>query len=723
MEQAHHLAFGPFRLDVQQSRLWRGDQLIVLRPRSLAVLRYLLEHPGHLVTKAELRQHVWAGTHVTDTVLRVCVGEIRAALDDAAAAPRYLETVERQGYRFHLAADRDALPSMRAGAVVGRQRDVAMLEEWFQDAAQGHRRLGFVSGEAGIGKTTLIDFWLAGLAAGSAVRIGWGQCSEHYGEGEPYLPLFEALGQLSGGTEGAAVTAVLRRCAPLWLAQLPGLVSELELERLQRQVQGVTQARMLRELAQALEVLTTDRPLVLVLEDLQWSDLSTVEFLTYMAQRREPARLLVLGTYRPAEAVIQAPPLRRAVRELCGRGQAVDLRLELLAAEAVAAYVAGRLGGPVAAPLAAFVHARTDGNALFMVNILEHLVQQGLVVRRAGEWTLRAGAEAIATSLPEGAQQLIMRRFDDLPPEAQRVLEAASVVGEAFAVAAVATGAQCSVEAVEALCEALAAQQHFLEDAGLAMWPDGTSSGSYRFQHALYPQVLYERLGTARRAGLHRRIGARLEAGYGTQAEEIAGHLAVHFERGGELERAVDYWRQAGANAARRHAFPDAIAALRKGLALLVTLPERSERTQREFVLQFALAELLSAVRGLTAPEVGEAYTRAYALCQHVGETSWRFEVLWGLTLFHCIDAQLGPASRFSQELFDLAQCQHDAVLLQKGYYALGIYAFAQGHFGAARAHLEEGIRLCNAPPSSPPIFHGVYDQRVRVLCYLVQVL
>ena len=161
------------------------------------------------------------------------------------------------------------------------------------------------------------------------------------------MPLFEALGQLSCGADGAAVTAVLRHYAPMWLAQLPGLVSEMELERLQRQVQGVTQARMLRELAQALEVLTTDRPLVLVLEDLHWSDLPTVEFLTYLAQRREPARLLVLGTYRPVEAVVRSHPLRRAVQELCGRGQAVDLRLELLSAEAVAAYVAGRLGGPV----------------------------------------------------------------------------------------------------------------------------------------------------------------------------------------------------------------------------------------------------------------------------------------------------------------------------------------------------------------------------------------
>jgi predicted ATPase len=302
-------------------------------------------------------------------------------------------------------------------------------------------------------------------------------------------------------------------------------------------------------------------------------------------------------------------------------------------------------------------------------------------------------------------------------------MEAASVVGEAFTVAAVAAGAQYPVEAVEAVCEALAAQQRFLDDTGLTRWPDGTSSGRYRFQHALYPQVLYERLGTARRARLHRRIAARLEAGYGIQAEEIAAQLAVHFERGGELERAVDYWRQAGANAARRHAFPDAIAALRKGLALLETLPEHSERTQHELVLLLTLGDLLSAVRGLTVPEAGEAYTRAYALCQHVGETSWRFEVLWGLTLFHCVGAQLGPASRFSQELFDLAQRQHDAVLLQKGHCALGMGAFARGNFGAARAHLEAGIRLCHAPPPSSPLFHGVYDQSMRALCYLAQVL
>jgi len=228
----------------------------------------------------------------------------------------------------------------------------------------------------------------------------------------------------------------------MWLVQLPGLVSDAELERVQRQAQGATQARMIRELAEALDVLTADTPLVLMFEDLHWSDSTTVELLDYLAQRREPARLFVLGTYRPVETVLQAHPLRGLVQELCGRGQAVDLRLEFLPAEDVSAYVAGRLGGPAAAPLAAFIYERTSGNALFMVNMVEYLVGQGGVVRRAGEWMLREGVEAQGNSIPDGLRQLLARRIEALLPETRRVLEVASVVGREFAVAAVAAGAQ-----------------------------------------------------------------------------------------------------------------------------------------------------------------------------------------------------------------------------------------------------------------------------------------
>src|SRR5215471_14288429 len=131
MEPEHHLAFGPFRLDSPQGGLWQGDQAIALRSQSLALLRYLVEHPGRLVTKAELRQHVWPGTHVTDTVLRVSVHEIRQALGDVATAPRYLETVGRQGYRFLLGDAREAPPLRTTGPLVGRRDEVEAVAQWF----------------------------------------------------------------------------------------------------------------------------------------------------------------------------------------------------------------------------------------------------------------------------------------------------------------------------------------------------------------------------------------------------------------------------------------------------------------------------------------------------------------------------------------------------------------------------------------------------------------
>ena len=364
-------------------------------------------------------------------------------------------------------------------------------------------------------------------------------------------------------------------------------------------------------------MLTADRVLVLVLEDLQWSDPSTVEALAYLAQRREPARLLVLGTYRPVEVLLRGHPLRGMVQELCGRGQGRERRLEFLSAAEVAAYVAGRLGGPVADPLTAYIYARTDGNALFMVNIVEHLVQQGGVVRQAGQWTLQEGTEAQVEGVPEGLRELLLRRIEALAPEARRVLEAASVVGEAFAVAAVAAGVQGAIEDVEAVCDGLATQRHFLDDTGWTVWPDGTRGGCYRFQHALYRQVLYERLGTMRCVQLHGRIGARLEGGYGAQAGEIAPQLAVHFERAGAVQRAVHYWQQTGEMARWRHAYPEALTALRKGLTLLATLPESPTRMQDELTLLLSLGELLIAAKGLAAPEVGDVYGQAQRLCDH----------------------------------------------------------------------------------------------------------
>jgi predicted ATPase len=723
MKPEAHLTFGPFRLDVAQGQLWRGEQVLTLRRRSMAMLCYLAEHPGRLVTKAELRQRVWAETHVTDTVLRVCVREIRAVLGDAADMPHYLATVGRQGYRFLVGDDREVAPPLLAGPLVGRQGEVDTLASRFQRAAQGTRQVVWVSGEAGVGKTTVVEQWLACLANERGVRIARGQCVEHYGEGEPYLPLLEALGQLSRGPDHRPVLDAVRRYAPMWLIQWPGLLPETELQRLQHQLQGATSARMLRELAEALDMLTAETPLVLVLEDLHWSDRPTVDCLNYLAQRRVPARLLVLGTYRPLEAAIQVHPLRHIVRELCGRGYAVEMRLELLTSEDVTAYMTGRLGGAVSTRLAAFVYERTEGHALFLVNIVEHLVGQGVVVRREGQWTLLDGAEAKMASLPEGLRQLLVRRLEDLPSEERRVLEAASVAGEQFTVAAVAAGAQYPVEDVEAQCEVLAAQGRFLDDIGLGEWPNGASSGRYRFTHALYRQVLYEGLGTVRRRQLHQRIGMGLEAGYGLQAREIAAELAVHFERGGEISRAVHYWQHVGDNAVRRNVHSEAIAALRKALALLATLPQSPERFQGDLALQLALGELLRSTKGVGSPDVGDVYTRAYTLCQQVGETPQLARILWGLSQFHMTQGRVATAGELAQQLIDLVQRQPATGFLVEGHFVMGTIASHRGELLAARAHLERSWRLSDTVPSPAATLRGGFVRGVTPRTSLARVL
>jgi predicted ATPase len=308
----------------------------------------------------------------------------------------------------------------------------------------------------------------------------------------------------------------------------------------------------------------------------------------------------------------------------------------------------------------------------------------------------------------------MMRRIEALPPEVRRVLEAASVGGEEFTVAAAAAGAQYPVEDVEAWCEGLTAQRHFLDETGLAGWPDGTSSGHYRFLHVLYRQVLYEQVAMQRRAQLHRRIGSRLEAGYGAQARDIAAQLAVHFERGGEISRAVYYWQQAGDNAARRNAYPEALAHLTRGLGLLATLPDSPERARHELTLQLLLGGMLIVGKGMTLPEVGHAYTRAQALCQQVGEPVQHCQALWGLVQFYRARAQLHTASELGQQLLDLSRRQADPVHTLEAHRLLGVIAFYRGDLRTSQAHLEHSLRLSDVGHFPTPLFFGEHDPRLR---------
>ena len=200
------------------------------------------------------------------------------------------------------------------------------------------------------------------------------------------------------------------------------------------------------------------------------------------------------------------------------------------------------------AELAALLYQQTEGNALFLVNLLEHLVEQGAVKQEGAQWTLQPTLRA-GPALPDALQLLITKRLEQLDRDAQHVLEVAGVAGDVFAATTVAAGLDVPVAQVEALCETLGQQHDFLEYMGLDEWPDGTFSGCYRFQHTLYRQVLAERLGALQRMQAHRRMGERLAPGYGPQAPTITTQLARHFLQGCAPHRAVPYLHKAGVQA------------------------------------------------------------------------------------------------------------------------------------------------------------------------------
>ncbi len=712
MNQEHSLTFGPFRLETTSGCLWHQDAEVPLRPRSLAMLRYLAERPGRLVTKAEVIQQIWAGTHVSDDVLRASVRDIRRALGDDAAAPQYLETVGRQGYRF-LQGGVD-IPLQAVGPVVGRQGEVDRLQDRFGKAVSGERQFVLLSGEPGIGKTTVVNLFLDRIAEQDGVRVAHGQCIVHYGEGEAYQPMLEALGRLAREPGGPEVLSVLQRYAPMWLVQLPALVNSVELERLQRQVQGATQARMMRELCEALEALTTETPLILVFEDLHWSDVSTVELLGAIAQRRESARLFVLGTYRPVDATVHAHALRHVVQELRGRGQCEELAMELLSPEDVTAYVTGRLGGPVSATLNRLISWRSEGNPLFVVNLIDHLLQQKALIQPDDQWVVNPERQELVATIPEGLRPLIMRRLEALSSEVYRALEVASVAGIEYDTAAVAAALQQDVDDVEAVYESLATKGHFIEGRELSEWPDGTLSGRYRFQHALYHQVLYEQVGSARRAQVHLRLGNRLEAGYEDRAHEIAVELAIHFEQGRDVRRAVQYLQAAGNSAQKRSAHVEAIGHFTTGLELLHVLPDATERWQHELTLQLSLGGALHITKGQAAPELEHAYRRARALCEQLGNTPQLFPVLFGLFRFYDGRAQLQTARALGEQLLAVARQTQDPRFLMMAHFVLGRTHVILGGFAVARTHLEESLAHFDSEQDYVPVA-GITNQDPRV--------
>jgi DNA-binding winged helix-turn-helix (wHTH) protein/predicted ATPase len=710
----------PMWLDLANECLWCGDQARALRPKTFALLRYLVAHSGQLLTKATLLEALWPEAMVSEVVLSVCIRELRQVLGDDARAPRFIETVYRRGFHFmgHLPTVRPSAPYTASPAppllLAGRERELDALHRALATALTGVRQLLFVTGEAGLGKTTLVDAFLTALEAYGPLWIGRGQCLEHYGAGEAYLPVLEALGRVCRGPGGKEVVTLLGQQAPTWLVQMPGLVRAADLETLQRRLAGATRDRMLRELAEALELLTARQPLLLVLEDLHWSDASTLDAIAVLARRREPARLLLLGTYRLPDVLQRGHPLHTVHHELQRHGQCTELPLPLLPETAVTAYLTTRFpDARLPAGLARLVHQRTEGNPLFMVTVVEDWVRRGWLVPADGGWTLRVERAAVASTVPESLRQMLEQQLERLSPMDQRVLEVGSVAGATFSAAAVAAGLAHEVVDVEDWCAGLARRRQWLEACGEQVWPDGTVAGGYRFLHALYQEVAYQRLPAARRVQLHGRIGEREEAGYGPQVRERAAVLAMHFVRGRDSHRAVRYLQYAGENALLRSAYVEAVQHFLTGLEVLTALPD----------MQLTLGHALRITRGHAAPDVERAYTRARELCHQMGDTPQLYTVLRGLASFYMNRGELQTARECEEQALILAQRQHDPARLMSAYVGLGNILYDLGEFASARVHLAYGLPRAGPQQDRAWTFRAGQDPRVLAFGYTAHTL
>jgi DNA-binding winged helix-turn-helix (wHTH) protein len=615
--------FETFRLDTVNHSLWRGEERMSLAPKAFDVLRYLVEHADRLVSQDEILEALWPETYVNPEVVKKYVLGIRKVLGDQPNKPAFVATFPRRGYQF-IASVRDETPSSLPGftgdgikTIVGRESALAQLQDALNKALQGHRQIVFITGEAGVGKTALLDAFQQTAACSANICIARGQCVEGFGGKEAYYPILEAFGHALRDSGRDPIVQVFSKQAPTWLAQFPSVVTAEQRPALEKEIIGATRARMVREICEALETLTAQNALILCLEDLHWVDPSTLDFISALARRRGPAKLLLLGTFRPAEVIISQSPLKTLKQDLIVHSLSHEVALERLEESNVAEYLAVEfVEAAFPAGFANVIYRHSGGNPLFMVTVLQDMVKKGFVAHSGGSWNLTVPLENLDSSVPETLQQLIEAQFQQLSAVEQRILRAASVAGERFSVWAITTAVELEAGSIEDACQGLAERQQFIQATGIHGLASGEFSAHYEFRHSLYREVLYRRLSEVNRSKLHRLMAERLETLCAPCEQEMATELSLHFEEGRDYEQAVRYLILAAENAARRFAYGDSIEILRHALELVAKLGPRL-RIELEIRILELIGDAYFALGAL--PESAQAYGAAATRAEGAG--------------------------------------------------------------------------------------------------------
>ncbi len=603
-----------------------------------------------------------------DARLRPTAAEVERGLEALAAAPARAPPAERP--------------------TVGRRAEREALRAAWADAEGGRGCVLCVSGQPGIGKTALVEDFLRELRAeGRPCLAARGRCSERLAAAEAYLPVLEALEVLLGGPDGPSVARVMQAVAPTWYARASHAATTGE-------APAASQPALLREFCGFVRDASRFAPVVLFLEDVHWADLSTLDLLAHFGRQCGAARVLVVLTYRPTEVLLGPHPFLRVKLELQAQGACRELALGLLSRDDVAAYLDLAFPGHAFLPdFAAAVHARTEGNPLFMADLLAYLRHRGVIAEVAGRWVLARPLPELWPELPESARGMIQRKLDLLSDHDRRLLAAAAVQGHAFDAVAVAGAVGRDPAEVEERLQALDRAHGLVRLVREYDLPDRVPTQRYRFVHVLYQQALYHDLPPTRRAALSTALARALDA-HQAGASAAAAELACLYESGRDYPQAARQCHLAARNAAAVFAHHEAVELARRGLRLLEALPPSAERDALELPLRVALGMQLQVTEGFASAEVEGVYARARELCGRDALSPTLFPVLWGLWLFHKVRSELARAGAMADALHALAERLADPALAVQAQQALTVTALCRGEPAAAVRHMGQAVAL-----------------------------
>ncbi len=673
-------------LDTSTQELVRDGVTVHAEPQVLAVLEYLAANRGRVVTKVELLDEVWGDRFVSESALTSRIKWARKVCGDSGREQRIVKTIHSRGYRFVAEVrERDPAPSdlpsgpvpridlAPPGSVVGRDEEFGLLQEVLRSAETGCTRAVFVTGVSGSGTSTLI----AEFIERNDTFDGWfvlrGRCSPARGGVEPYFSLLDAWSRLAqSNPEG--VVRTLERVAPSWLSQLPSLVDEEVLRRLEPRLLGFSSQRMLREGVDALEELARVKPVLLAVDALQWADECTLDVLDLLMQRTRAVPLLLLASARSDSGAVQ-----EVITSAVGSGRGVRVELPKLEPAAVGRLVRERFAGvDIPDELVRVVAERSDGVPMFAQEIVTAWLRQGLVEVDGGHLRVNATLDQLQSAVPQSLVTLIEQQLGSLDPADVDVLEAAAVSGIRFDGAEVAAGLCRPVSEVEGRLGNLGRRFGFFEAQARASWPNGSVSTRYSFTHRLYRDVVYERMTPGIQAEQHGRIGRAVEAGYAGQTADVAGSLADHFGASGETGLAIEYLRQAGELAVTRSAHAPATRFLHDALSRVDELPPGPERNLAELRVRVALGPALVTTRGWFDTSVRDNYERALALSDAVGPCPESASARYGMAT---VTELSGQFARTEELLTPLVQDEESGDLAMEAHELLACSAFHQAAF------------------------------------------